>query len=161
MHLQEIAKKCRISITNRYWRDCCMIFDWKENYSVNVKVIDEQHKRLFDIGAKIYDLSQADSRFDYYDELIGILDELKDYTIYHFEFEEKLLEKYNYEALEHQHIEHTFFIKKLEKVGRKDIDAQQSETISEIATWIGDWITHHILVSDMKYKLFLNQKNVY
>ena len=69
--------------------------------------------------------------------------------------------KYNYGDLENQHFQHVFFIKKLEKIGRKDIDGQQNETAQEIVMFVGDWITSHILKSDMKYREFLNQKGVY
>lgn len=134
---------------------------WKNEYSVNIRDIDEQHKKLFEIISKIYDLSTMDDKYDHYDEILSILDELKDYTIYHFDFEEKLLDKYNYDESGNQKIEHSFFVKKLERIGRKDIDGEQTETVLEISKFVLDWIASHILKNDMKYKQFLNDKGVY
>ena len=36
-----------------------MYFEWKDEYSVNVAEIDKQHRRLFEIGARLYDLAGA------------------------------------------------------------------------------------------------------
>ena len=33
-----------------------VLFRWRDEYSVKVKVIDEQHKNLFRIGRKLYDI---------------------------------------------------------------------------------------------------------
>ncbi|MCX7747781.1 MAG: bacteriohemerythrin [Clostridia bacterium] len=137
------------------------MFKWKNEFSINIEAIDEQHKRLFEIGSKIYEVSILNDSYDHYDEIISILEELSDYTKYHFEYEENLLRKYNYKGLEEQEIEHTFFIKKLDKIGKKDIDGQQAETASAIYTFVLDWISAHILKSDMKYKEFLKSQGVY
>lgn len=137
------------------------MFEWKDQYSVSIEEIDRQHQRLFEIGAKIHEITLLDSRFDYYDQIIAVLDELKEYTVFHFDFEEKLLEQHGYTQLEQQHFEHVFFIKKLEKIGRKDIDGMQTETAEEIARFIADWIAGHILQSDMKYKEYLNSIEIF
>lgn len=134
---------------------------WKEEFSVNVKVIDEQHKKLFEIGSRIDELVSLSDSADHYDEIMLVMEELKDYTIYHFDFEENLLGKSGYDDLQKQHFEHHFFIKKLEKIGKKDIDSDQEEAIGEIYSFLINWITEHILKSDMKYSGYLNSKGVY
>lgn len=136
------------------------MFKWKDEFSVNVASIDEQHKRLFEIGSELDDLMALNDEYDHYDEIIDILNKLKDYTIYHFDYEEELFEKYDYEESVSHHFEHHFFIKRLEKLCKKDIDSQQQEAIHEIYTFILDWISEHILKSDMKYKDFLISKGV-
>lgn len=32
------------------------MLEWKEEYSIGVETIDQQHRQLFKIGNKIYDL---------------------------------------------------------------------------------------------------------
>ncbi len=137
-----------------------MVFGWKESYSVNVAEIDRQHRKIFEIGARISELAELKGDYDYYDEIMLILEELKDYTVYHFSFEEKLMKQYGYDEYESQQIEHSFFIKKLERILRKDIDAQQNETINEMVMFVADWITAHILKRDMGYSKFFNEKGV-
>ncbi len=137
------------------------MFKWRDEFSVNVKSLDEQHKKLLEIGASVYELALLDDGFDHYDEIVAILSELRDYTIYHFETEEKLLKENNCDQLESQQIEHMFFIKKLGKIEVKDFDSQQSEAKTEILSFIANWVSDHIYKSDMNYKDCLNQKGVY
>ncbi len=134
---------------------------WKDTYSVNVEEIDNQHKKLFEIGGRLYDLSSLKDDFDHYDEIMDIIGELRDYTIYHFNFEEELLKKNGYEEIENHSIEHDFFVKKLKRIEKKDIDGQQGQTIMEITEFLIDWVSSHILKSDMQYKPYLNSKGVY
>jgi hemerythrin len=88
------------------------VFKWKDEFSVNIASIDEQHRKLFEIGSELDELTALNDGYDHYDEIVSILKKLKDYTVYHFGFEEKLLEKYNYDQLEAQCFEHHFFVKK-------------------------------------------------
>lgn len=138
-----------------------MLFKWKDSYSVNVKEIDIQHRKLLEIGSRVYDLASLKDDYDHYDEIMEILEELKDYTIYHFGYEEDLMKKHGYDDLDMHQMEHTFFIKKVERILRKDIDSRQDETVMEIVQFIADWVSSHILQSDMKYKVFFNENGVY
>jgi len=136
------------------------MFDWKEIYSVNVDEIDKQHKKLFEIGGRIYDLVQSNDEYDHYDEILTILEELKDYTIFHFDYEEKLMRQYEFEEAETHSFEHIFFVKKLQKLQIEDIDTKQKKVTMELITFIADWIAGHILKTDMGYKDFFNSKGL-
>lgn len=138
-----------------------MLFKWKDTFSVNVSDIDRQHKKLFEIGSRVYDIVSLDDNYDHYDEIMEILNELVDYTVYHFGFEEKLMEKYGYEDYEQHKMQHYFFIKKVEKMVKKDIDERQQEVMRDLIAFIADWISSHILKSDMKYKEFFNKNFVF
>ncbi len=137
------------------------MFKWKDNYSCNVEEIDNQHRRLFEIGNNIYELLLLDEKIDKYDDIQKGLMELKDYTIYHFDSEEKLMDKHGYENLENHKIEHIAFIKKIEEFCSKDIDEDQQEAVMDMLTFIANWIEKHILGTDHKYKDFFNEKGVY
>ena len=52
--------------------------------NVGVIEIDEQHKKLFEIVNRIKALLNDELIFDKYDGIIAIINELKEYTIYHF-----------------------------------------------------------------------------
>lgn len=138
-----------------------MYFEWKDEYSVNVAEIDQQHRRLFEIGARLYDLAGAKDGYDHYDDIMEVLRELREYTQYHFDYEEKLMEKYGYERFEAQKIEHHFLIRKIQKFEDKDIDERQEETVISLVGFVSDWISSHILKEDMMYKGFFNSKDVY
>lgn len=137
-----------------------MYFEWKDTYSVNVANIDKQHKKLFEIGGKISDLVLAKDGYDHYDEIMDILQELRDYTLYHFNFEEKLMEKYGYKELDFHKIEHIFMAKKLQRLQNKDTDSNQKEAVTDLIAFVSDWIAGHILKTDMRYKEHFNEKGI-
>lgn len=137
-----------------------MYFGWKDAYSVNVGEIDKQHKKLFEIGGKISDLVLANDEFDHFDEIMAILEELKEYTIYHFDYEEKLMEKYGFEESDSHKFEHLFLVKKLQKLQDKDFDLNQKDAVVNLITFISDWIAGHILKTDMKYKECFNSNGL-
>jgi len=131
-------------------------FKWKTAYTVGIEEIDNQHKSLFEIGSKVYDLALLKDEYDHYDEIIKILDELKAYTKYHFSFEEKMMEEStDIDSTNKHKLEHKLFIEKLEKVNITAIDQAQNKAILEILQFTLDWITNHILHTDQKYFAFL------
>ena len=134
---------------------------WKDSFSCNIADIDLQHKKLFEIGERIYDAASIRDEYDHYDEIMGILNQLAEYTIYHFKFEEALMAKYNYPGFEPHKIEHDFFVKKVQRIARRDLEDGQNETMLEIVNFVADWIAQHILKSDFSYKDYLNSKGVY
>ncbi len=137
-----------------------MYFEWMDEYSVNVAAIDKQHRKMFEIGEKIYNLVLLKDRFGNYDKIAEIFEELKLYTLYHFEFEEKLMEKCNFKDIESHRLEHVFMIKKLQRIEKKGIDSNQKEATVDLITFVSDWIAEHILKTDMRYKPFLAEKGV-
>lgn len=137
-----------------------MYFKWKNEYQVNIAEIDKQHKHLFEIGTRIYDLANVKDSYDHFDEIMAVLQELKDYSNYHFSHEEKLMEQHGYENFEKHQFEHYFVIKKLQKFVNDEIDRNQKDTVLNLVSFVSDWITNHILQEDMKYKDFLNNKGV-
>jgi hemerythrin len=137
-----------------------MYFKWKDEYRTGIGTIDEQHKHLLEIGARIFDLAETDDGYDHYDEIMAVLAELKEYTQYHFGYEEKLMESYGYENYESQKFQHFFLVKKIDKFLDADIDSRQGDTILGLAGFVSDWITSHILQEDMKYRDFFLSRGV-
>lgn len=133
---------------------------WNDKYSVGVESIDSQHKRLFEIGNELIDAMKAD-KFDKYDDIMYILGELRDYTIYHFDFEEKLLKSNNVEFTDSHAHQHTFFIDKLMETTTLDIDSQQDQVLNGIFEFLTDWIVNHIMSTDKTYQVALNSAGVH
>jgi hemerythrin len=137
-----------------------LMFEWRDNYSCRIKDIDEQHKKLFAIGTKLYDIVSINDETDHFDEIMAILDELADYTEYHFSFEEKLMEKEGFSGFESHKMEHDFFVKKLRKFENSDIDRDQQQSMLKMVSFVADWITSHILKTDVQYIPFFKDKGV-
>lgn len=124
------------------------MYEMKEEYKIGVEHIDEQHKKLFELADKAYMLLKDELAIDKYDKIVGILDELKEYTIFHFRSEEEYMQSIGYKRLFTQKIEHDNFIKELEDLDYRGIDANQDESLVKILNLLNDWLVEHILKTD-------------
>ena len=119
---------------------------WNNNYSIGIETIDTQHQQLFDIMNKLYIASEEDQELE---TIIGLFEELKDYTKYHFTEEEIYFSKHPQDEIKHHLEQHQFFIKKL------DESIQQCIRISalslELLFFLNDWLVEHIQIEDQKY----------
>ncbi len=130
---------------------------WDNQFSLNVKKIDEQHKHLFDLLNKLHDVVVEGAEQSL---LAHILDELIEYTVYHFGTEEKLF-------AEHQYPEYTMHKREHDDLTRQVVKFQRtfregSATISfELLDFLRRWLTKHTLGTDRKYAAFMNAREVF
>lgn len=124
------------------------MYEMKEEYKIGVEHIDEQHKKLFELADKAYMLLKDEFAIDKYDKIVEILDELKEYTIFHFRSEEEYMQSIGYKRLFTQKIQHDNFIKELEDLDYRGIDANQDESLVKILNLLNDWLVEHILKTD-------------
>ncbi|MBT4351476.1 hemerythrin family protein [archaeon] len=124
-----------------------MLMRWKKEYSVKVKEIDIQHKKIFVL---INDLNKAIINKNFSETLRKIIDGLVDYSIYHFETEEKYFKKFNFEYSDEHKKEHESFKKKITEIIKK-IDNNEMEISFELVDFLEDWIINHVTGSDQKY----------
>ncbi|NFQ11089.1 bacteriohemerythrin, partial [Clostridium botulinum] len=85
---------------------------------------------------------------DKYDSVVNIIEELKDYTTFHFKSEEEYMDSINYKRRFSQKIAHEKFIEELNNVDLKIVDENQDEGIKKILEFLNTWLTEHILYSD-------------
>jgi hemerythrin len=131
---------------NLGWGD--IMFSWKQDYVLGVQVIDEQHKKLFEIAERAYGLLKDDFRTDKYDEIVRIIGELKEYTIFHFKTEEEYMMSIGYRKLLSHKVFHNDFIENINNVKLSNIDNNQDEYIMELLGFVAKWIDEHILEQD-------------
>lgn len=124
---------------------------WKDEYKLGVVELDEQHKELFVIADKAYELLKDEYSIDKFDHIVMILQELKEYAIYHFNVEEKYMQSINYKKMFSHKVIHDDFIKKIESIKLEEIDENQEKRLLEIVDFIVDWIVQHILKQDREY----------
>jgi hemerythrin len=124
------------------------MFKWKQDYVLGIEVIDEQHKKLFEIGERAYQLLKDKFRTDKYDEIVSILAELKDYTVFHFETEEKYMMSIGYKKFLSHKVYHNDFMETINNANLGSIDKNQDEYIMELLGFVAKWIDEHILQQD-------------
>ena len=129
---------------------------WDESFSVGVKRIDAQHKELIKMINKL--IETPDIKVD--SELISdLLSRMTDYADYHFKTEEEYMVEYNYPDYSIHKDQHVEF-KKQALAFCLGTMAQQETIVTEIFFYLKNWLTTHVLGSDMEYKLFFNEKGL-
>jgi len=120
---------------------------WSENYSVNIKEIDEQHKMLIEM---INDLYDAFMKKEHKTKVEEIVSRMAEYTVVHFNYEENLFKEFSYKDSLAHIAEHKLF---LEQVGafQDDLKSNKITLTFKIITFLQKWLLEHISVSDKKY----------
>lgn len=123
-------------------------FAFVDKYRTGILFVDEEHKRLFEIIGETYHLIQAHMLYDKYDEIIKILDKLKNYTIFHFGDEEEYMKKIDYEKLESHKLLHEAFITKIKEINLDEVDSNQQEYLFGLIDFLLVWLDEHIMKVD-------------
>jgi len=123
------------------------LITWSDSMSVGIAEVDDQHKKLVAIVNALHDaMLKGHAR-----NVMGpLLDEVVDYTVYHFGTEERLFAEKGYpQAAEHKqlHDDLTATAKKL----RADVAAGRSIISHEVMRFLRDWLSGHILSEDKKF----------
>ncbi len=132
-----------------------MSIEWKKEYNLNIKKIDEQHKKFFEILSKADDILLLQKHEK---EQEDILKEMFEYADYHFSTEENYFQQFNY-PLKDKHIEEH------DKYRQKVLDfyakiSNENYIYEEMIDFIGNWWIGHILHTDKKYVDFFNKHNI-
>jgi hemerythrin len=132
------------------------LITWTDALSVNIKEIDAQHRRLFDLMNKLHEAMKVGKGNDV---LGGILGDLVKYTVFHFSTEEKYFQKFGYPEFQQHKKQHDDLAQKAKAL--KESFEQGKQTISiEVLNFLKDWLSGHIVGSDKKYGRFLNSKGL-
>ncbi len=127
------------------------LLNWDKSYSVKVDKMDEQHQRLFDMINDFYDKIGSQSQKEL---IIELIKGMKEYTIFHFADEERLMTQHNYPLIEQHKKEHRDFVEKVTEVETKLKEGKMVISI-EITNFLKDWIKNHIHNSDQKYSQYV------
>lgn len=124
--------------------------EWKPEYLIGVDEMDYHHKRLVDFINMLYSsLKRNDSS-----SIVDAVNNLLDYTIYHFKAEEAVLDNIGYPDLANHIPRHNQFIAKIEEVSEQ---MQKTKSIGGfgIVAFLTEWLLKHILHEDRKYADFI------
>lgn len=129
------------------------MYEMKEEYFTGIEEIDNEHRRLFEIAEEAYQLHKNEFIPDKYDQIKKILKELRDYAQMHFEHEEAYMESIQYKKMFTQKVQHASFIKWLDEheLAGDGLDGEyedQDQVVSDILTYLTNWLITHILETD-------------
>ena len=126
------------------------MFAFTSKYQTGIKLIDEEHERLFALIEETDQIIHSELLYDKYDEIVQIIDGLRDYTLFHFKDEEAYMQRIGYAELEAQKIAHQAFIDKLNDIDLFEVDEKQEEYLEELIAFLLNWLVNHILKMDKK-----------
>ena len=121
---------------------------WSDDFKIGIEVIDEQHKTLFNIAENLHELLMLPHHTDRYDEIITLVNELKEYTKFHFNEEEKIMLTVSYNKLFSHKVMHNDFIEKMDSIDIYTVEENQTKYLLELVDYITTWITEHIMKTD-------------
>lgn len=119
--------------------------EWKDEYSVGVSEIDNQHKlllRSFSAIEESINLNQGWSNTHY------AIIELIQFARIHFSFEEAMMRMFDYPETDAHQKEHEHFFVKLDSIERHSL---KKTAKVEMVQFLQDWLTKHILDRDKGY----------
>lgn len=121
------------------------MMEWKDEYSVGILEIDNQHKlllRSFAVIEESIKLDQGWSNTHY------AIEELIQLAHMHFSFEEAMMRMYDYPGV-YAHIkEHQYFFETLDNIERLSLGKHVGV---EMVQFLNSWLTKHIMGSDRGY----------
>jgi hemerythrin len=125
--------------------------DWSDDLDTGIRVIDDQHKRIVAMINQLDAAQRAASQ----EQAGEVIDELIDYTVSHFAFEEAMIEEAGYIFTKAHKRVHALFIKRVEDYRER---FNRGEDIAdELKGMLGRWLFGHIRSDDRNYVEAVNQ----
>jgi len=133
-----------------------VLIKWNEIYAVNIKEIDNQHKKLIELINQMYAAMRAGNGKE---ALNTVLSELVDYTVYHFETEERIFLQYGYSEYEAHKVIHDNLTRRTKKL-KNQLDSGNNLITIDVMLFLSNWLNVHILEVDKKYAPYLHNMGV-
>ncbi|ADR18868.1 bacteriohemerythrin [Calditerrivibrio nitroreducens] len=129
------------------------LISWSKKIETGIKKFDDQHKELVRLLNKFYTaINEGRSK-----AVLGeILNELANYTVYHFQSEEDAFRLFNFpEKDEHIRI-HKDLVNQVLKV-IKDFESGKDVVSVNLLQFLKEWVVKHIMGDDMKYAKYFKE----
>ena len=121
--------------------------EWQDSWSVGNETLDTDHKQLVQIINRVSHLQDSG------EDAVWVLNDLKGYSKYHFDREEKLMEAANIPGLVAHKKKHAMFVEWLGSLQRTINLPEAHFVVFNVANdYLRDWLKNHILHTDMEYK---------
>lgn len=120
---------------------------WQDDLDTGIEVIDAQHRRIVEMINRLHTSQRELERL----ATAEVIDELVDYTLSHFAFEEELLEEAGYPFTAAHKRVHEVFIR---RVNEYRLRFQAGEDVAdELRSLLSRWLFNHIRNDDKAYAL--------
>lgn len=131
--------------------------EWKEDYSVGVVEIDNQHKKMIEIINYLVDVI---GRVPDEEEVKKIIGDIVAYKAEHFATEEKYFHQFNYEGTVEHEARHRQFNDQINALQAKS-EGDAIGFAFELVEFLEDWLIGHLLSMDKKYTQCFHDHGLY
>jgi len=129
-----------------------MFFVWDEAYNTGVDVIDHQHRRIVEYINALHNAAlNGDQR-----GVADVVEQLIEYTVGHFAYEEEMLAQHAYADLEEHKEGHARFTRKIH--GYQEQLRAGEDITDALLKELKAWLSGHIQSEDFKYVSSLPSK---
>lgn len=129
---------------------------WKDEYSVGINSIDQQHKKLVNLINQLTTAVDYSTGEEFEREALA---ELVDYTKTHFVYEEGLMEDNGYPDFEAHKAQHRAMIEEVDLV-LAEYEKDHDTAMRHASDYLKNWLINHINGTDKQYSSFLIGKGV-
>jgi hemerythrin-like metal-binding protein/PAS domain S-box-containing protein len=132
------------------------IIRWSNAFSINLNIIDQQHKKWIEIINNFYrEFKKGNANT----ELSKYFKELTDYTDYHFSFEEKYMADFKYEEFEDHKQKHADFLDRI-RTYRAEYDEGKQDVAYRLMGFLRKWVRIHISEDDFSYSALFRKNGL-
>jgi hemerythrin len=130
---------------------------WNDDYSLGIKAIDDQHKKLFGMINKLCSTLAEEgnprsfmgkgAQKNVTEEILG---EMTEYASSHFFLEENFFEEFKYEKKQEHMAQHELFRLKINSL-KEDLQKGKESVALDTLAFLSNWFVEHILHYDREY----------
>lgn len=128
---------------------------WNVAFLLGIEELDQHHKHLVDLLNLTHEGYKQGAQAD---TLRHTVEQLVDYSNYHFSCEERLMADTVYPDFPSHKKEHEVFASRVREL--RDSFHLNSNISLELMSFLSNWFTYHILVSDIKFGHFVEEENL-
>jgi len=134
------------------------IFIWDDSYKTGVESIDIQHQKLVSL---LNELDESLNIGGDTHKVIKLLDELVEYTHFHFKDEEKfmLAHEYNTPSFQKHLLAHQEFINQI-NTAQQACHADPDKVTDDLLDFLVQWLINHILLTDKQMVKDISESSV-
>jgi len=125
--------------------------EWTEKYTVGNPLVDAYHHIFFQMVDEFRTALALPEPPDMEDRIAFLVD----YTLMHFQSEERLMERVHYPDFESHQATHQVFRDKMLDLQRRYRLDPGTVKADELLCLIQDWFANHILGTDMEFKPYV------
>lgn len=130
------------------------LLEWNDSLLIGVEEVDRQHRHLVDILNRVHAGMQAGNPPR---EMMRVMQDLVNYTRYHFDAEERAMRNAGYPELAAHQAKHRAMVAKVEAFSQEMMSGKATVTM-RLMVFLKEWLAKHILETDRKFGDYVGKK---